>query len=302
MNRMREKLRENSRLMHNLFTRLSGKKPPFIMGIVNVTPDSFYDEGMHASCEQAVAHARALIEAGADILDIGGESSRPGAQMVDEDEECGRVIPVIRELGKQREVCISVDTTKSVVAKRALDSGASIINDISGLRFDPEMVKIVRERNASVVIMHMQGNPQTMQANPSYPKGVIEEICDFFDERIRFAESNGIARENILIDPGIGFGKTADHNLEILAQCDYLKKRFDLPLVIGASQKSFIGKILNLEPGDKEKRVWGTAAAVAVSVSLGADIVRVHHVSEMKMVSELTSEIIKKRNSIIHVD
>lgn len=249
---------------------------PLVMGIVNVTADSFYDGGRYATPEQAIAHALELVEEGADILDIGAESTRPGASPVGEDEEIRRVIPVVTELARRVSVPISVDTTKAMVAERALDAGASIINDVSAMRFDQRMARVVARFGAGVVLMHMQGTPQTMQLDPHYCD-VVQEIVRFLDERMAAAAAAGIAKSQIVLDPGIGFGKLLVHNLDILHHLSTFAM-LDRPLLVGLSRKAFIGQIVD-RPVDR--REWGTAAAVALAVDRGAQILRVHDVAMM---------------------
>lgn len=258
----------------------------YIMGILNVTPDSFSDGGRFIDTESAVKHGLEMIEEGADFIDIGGESTRPGAEAVPLDEELKRVIPVIERLAKVVQVPISIDTYKSEIAERAINAGATIINDISSLRFDYRMTDVISKHHASVVLMHIKGTPKTMQINPEY-QNVIEEVCDYLQEGIGFAVSNGI--DQIIVDPGIGFGKSIDHNLEIIKQLREFK-RFGFPVLVGPSRKSFIGKILNL-PVDE--RLEGTAAAVAVAVMNGANIVRVHDVKQMKQVIQVVDTILR---------
>jgi dihydropteroate synthase len=255
-------------------------KRTLVMGILNVTPDSFSDGGQFFALEQAVEHARRLIAEGADILDIGGESSRPGAQPVPEEEELRRVIPVIRALRKESAVPISIDTYKAAVAEAALEAGADIVNDISALRFDPQMMKVVAQACVPVVLMHMQGEPRTMQQNPVYTD-VVREIKEFLAERIAFARAHGI--ERILIDPGIGFGKTVEHNIEILRRLGELRG-LGCPLLIGTSRKSFIGRLgsTTAEPLPIHERLEGTIASTVIAVLNGAQIVRVHDVAPMK--------------------
>ncbi len=247
---------------------------PLLMGIVNVTPDSFADHGRFFRQADAVARARALVAAGADILDIGGESTRPYADPVSLEEELRRVLPVVEAMSGTP-VPISIDTHKAAVARSALEAGASIINDISALRFDPEMAALVARRRVPVVLMHMQGAPRDMQREPRYDD-LLGEIKTFFRERLEFAVSQGISREQIILDPGIGFGKTWQHNLEILNNLDVF---LDLgcPLLVGPSRKAFIGRILDLPAG--EERDIGTLAALAVAVLRGARIVRTHNVA-----------------------
>lgn len=251
-----------------------------VMGILNVTPDSFSDGGQFFSFESALERARQLIREGADIIDIGGESTRPGAEPVPQEEELRRVIPVIRAIRRESSIPISIDTYKARVAEAALEAGANIINDISALRFDPQMVKIVAQARVPVVLMHMQGEPRTMQQNPTYTD-VVREIKEFLAERIAFARAHNI--EKIIIDPGIGFGKTVAHNIEILRRLGELKE-LGYPILIGTSRKSFIGKLGGTEenPLPVHERLEGTIASNVIAVLNGAHIVRVHDVAAMK--------------------
>ena len=257
------------------------------MGILNTTPDSFSDGGLLTSVEAAVEHGERMASEGADIIDIGGESSRPGADPVPAEVEMGRVLPVIQKLAKRIEIPISIDTYKSSVARRALDAGACMVNDISALRSDPDMASVVAEASVPVVLMHMRGTPKNMQLDPSYDS-LIPSIISFLRTRIQAAVGAGISPNQIIIDPGIGFGKTVAHNLEIIRQLRKFK-RLGKPILIGASRKSFIGKVLNLPVGD---RVEGTAATIAVAITNGADIVRVHDVKEMARVVRMTDAIV----------
>lgn len=259
---------------------------PLLMGIVNVTDDSFYDGGRYAQAERAVAHALDLVEQGADILDIGGESTRPGAIPISEQDELTRVLPVVEECARRVPVPISIDTTKSRVAQRALDSGASIINDVSALRQDPAMASVVARSEAAVVLMHMQGTPPTMQRDPHY-SDVVREVYDFLGERMQVALSAGIHQTNVILDPGIGFGKLLSHNLDILARLSLLTT-LNCPLLVGLSRKAFIGEIVGRSV---EHRAWGTAAAVAMAVDRGVHIVRVHDVAMMKDVVQMTAAL-----------
>ncbi|MCX8103679.1 MAG: dihydropteroate synthase [Candidatus Bipolaricaulota bacterium] len=253
-----------------------------VMGILNVTPDSFSDGGKFFSLESAVARARQLIREGADIVDIGGESSRPGAQPVSVDEELRRVVPVIRAIRKESSVPISIDTYKAAVAEAALEAGANMMNDISALRFDPQMVRVVAQARVPVVLMHMQGTPQTMQQNPVYTD-VMREIKEFLAERIAFAQTRGVEKERIIIDPGIGFGKTVAHNIEILRRLGELKE-LGCPILIGTSRKSFIGRLgsTTSEPLPVDQRLEGTIASTVIAVLNGAQLVRVHDVAALK--------------------
>ena len=266
---------------------LNLKRKTLVMGIVNVTPDSFSDGGKFFSPEVAIRHASKLIIQGADIIDIGGESTRPGAKAVSESEELKRVIPVIEKIRTDNpKILISIDTTKASVAKYAVEAGADIINDVSGLSFDNNMTGIVESLNVPIVIMHMKGNPQNMQLNPKY-KDIVNEILDFFKIKIKIAIQSGINRSMIILDPGIGFGKTVDHNFELLSRLNEFNV-LELPIMIGPSRKSFIGITLDLPPED---RVEGTAAAVSAGVMNGASIVRVHDVKSMKRVVKIIEKV-----------
>ena len=266
---------------------LNPKRETLVMGIVNVTPDSFSDGGKFFSPEVAISHASKLISQGADIIDIGGESTRPGAEQVSESEELKRVIPVIEKIRTDNPtILISIDTTKASVAKHAVEAGADIINDVSGLSFDNNMIGIVESFNIPVVIMHMKGNPQNMQLNPKY-KDIVNEILDFFKMKIKIAIQSGINRSMIILDPGIGFGKTVEHNFELLSRLNEFNV-LELPIMIGPSRKSFIGITLDLPPED---RVEGTAAAVSAGVLNGASIVRVHDVKSMKRVVKIIEKV-----------
>ena len=256
------------------------------MGILNVTPDSFSEGGAFFNLHQAVDHALRMAEEGADMIDVGGESTRPGAMPVSLEEESQRVIPVIEKLSSRLKIPISIDTTKSEVARRAIDVGAAIVNDVSGFTKDPLMFPVVAWGTAGLVIMHAKGTPQTMQRAPRY-RNVIEEIYQFLGCRITQAMGHDIARKRIAIDPGIGFGKTATHNLTILHHLN----RFlglGLPVLVGPSRKSFIGKVLHLKPTE---RLEGTAAAAAIAIFQGAHIIRVHDVGPMKRVVQVAEAI-----------
>ena len=246
------------------------------MGVVNVTTDSFFDGGRFVVPERAIAHAVELVEQGADIIDIGGESTRPGATPVSEQDELDFVLPVVKELARRVSIPISIDTTKSRVAQRAVDCGASIINDVSAMRQDPAMASVVAQSGAAIVLMHMQGTPQTMQCAPHY-SDVTAEVAQFLEERVAVALTAGIARTNIILDPGFGFGKLLHHNLELLKGLSSLAV-LDRPLLIGLSRKAFVGHIVEKSVDHRE---WGTAAAVALAVDRGAHIIRVHDVAMM---------------------
>ena len=263
-----------------------GRKP-LVMGILNVTPDSFSDGGKNFKPADAIAEGKRMAKEGADIIDVGGESTRPGAKPVSLGEEMRRVIPVIEGLSKTVKVPISIDTRHAKVAKAALDAGASIVNDVSALG-EPGMAKLVAGRKCPVVLMHMLGDPRTMQDDPHYDD-VVEDVARHLVERVRFAESKGISRDRIIIDPGIGFGKTAEHNLEILRRLGELRS-LGLPILVGPSRKAFIGKVLDSKANE---RFEGTLAAVAVAVLNGADIVRVHDVAECRKAALVAWAIIK---------
>ncbi|MBI3610967.1 MAG: dihydropteroate synthase [Nitrospirae bacterium] len=262
------------------------------MGILNVTPDSFSDGSLFLKTEDAVRRAERMAEEGADLIDIGGESSRPGSDPVPMEEEIRRVVPVIERLAKRLPIPISIDTTKAEVARRALSAGARIINDISALRFDPEMAPLAAREGVPVVLMHMQGRPKDMQVQPVYTD-VVREIIDFLEARIRLAEAAGIHRDRIIVDPGIGFGKTADHNLEILSRLEEFRS-LECPMLIGPSRKSFIGQVLGLPV---EERIEGTAAAAAIGTFLGAAIIRVHDVRAMGRVVRMADAIRRAKHA-----
>jgi len=259
---------------------------PLMMGIVNLTPDSFSDGGRYVTVDQAVERAVALVAQGADILDLGAESTRPGAMPVGEQEEMDRLLPVLHEVVKRTAVPISVDTMKSRVAREALNAGASIINDVTALRFDPDMAAVVAQYGAGVVMMHMQGTPKTMQTAPRYDN-VVKDVRMFFLERIAAAERAGIAKSQIVLDPGFGFGKLLIHNLELLNHLPSFDQ-LGCPMLVGLSRKAFLGKILDRPVQDRE---WGTAAAVALAVDRGAAIIRVHDVASMKDVMMVAAAV-----------
>lgn len=249
---------------------------PLVMGIVNATPDSFSDGGKFLDNDRAYDHARQLIDEGADIIDIGGESTRPGSDPVDVSEEIARVVPVLKRLRKHCDIPISIDTTKSEVAEQAISAGADIINDVSALRADPKMVEIAAEYKTPVVLMHMLGKPKTMQVNPSYAD-CVKEVKQFFSERIHFCLNYGIERLQIIIDPGIGFGKRLEDNLIILKRLDELAA-FECPLMLGASRKSFI-QMITRRRDTPEQRLGGSLAAALWGLTRKVDIVRVHDVA-----------------------
>jgi dihydropteroate synthase len=264
---------------------------PKLMGVVNVTPDSFSDGGLYLDEEKAIAHGRELAQAGADILDVGGESTRPGAEAVSAEEEIARTEPVVAALTVDlaqtgREV--SIDTSKLAVAEAALDAGATIVNDVTALRGDPEIGPLCAERDAGLILMHMQGDPRTMQENPTYDE-VVDDVRAFLAERLEVALAAGVAEERIWLDPGIGFGKNLDHNLELLRRLGELRRALGRPLVVGASRKSFIGRIDGSEVGE---RLGGTIAASILAAAEGADVLRVHDVAEVAQAAKVAAAIL----------
>lgn len=263
---------------------------PLLVGILNVTPDSFSDGGQFRSDDEAIAHALRMVEAGAAMLDIGAESSRPGAIPVTEEEETARLMPVLEKIARHCRVPISVDTTKAGVARRAIEAGASLINDISALRFDPAMGKLAAETGAGLVLMHMPGTPQTMQQQASYAD-VVHEVTAYLTERMAAAEAIGVKSEQIVLDPGFGFGKLVPHNLALL---DRLPELCDLgrPLFVGLSRKSFIGQVTGRPVNERE---FGTAAAVALAVERGASLLRVHDVAHMADAVKVVEAVMRQR-------
>lgn len=257
-----------------------------IMGILNITPDSFSDGGLYFQQDRAIARAMEMVEEGADIIDIGGESSRPYADAVDEDEEMRRVIPVIEKLFGEISVPISIDTTKAAVAEAAIQAGAQIVNDISALHFDPHMATIVAKYRSGVILMHMKGSPRDMQNNPEYAD-IIGEIVEYLNQSILMALQAGISQDKIIVDPGIGFGKNWLDNFLIINRLNEFQV-LNRPLLIGVSRKSFIGKALGLP---EEERIMGTAAAIAASILMGVHIVRVHDVKDMAQVVNIADRI-----------
>jgi dihydropteroate synthase len=268
-----------------------------IMGVLNCTPDSFYDGGRYFSHEAAITHGQRLAEEGADMIDIGGESTRPkgiyggGAEPVSAEEEKRRIIPVIEALSKTVNIPLSIDTYKAEVAAAAVQAGASLVNDISGFQFDPQMPATVARLSVPVVIMHTKGSPADMQSNPTY-ENLLDELYLYFEEQIELARAAGIAEDRLIIDPGLGFGKRVQDNYEILRRLPEFRG-LGCPILVGPSRKSFVGKTLNLPP---EQRLEGTAAAVAATVMNGAHLVRVHDVLEMRRVA-MIAELIAGRRS-----
>ena len=261
-------------------------RPMVVMGIVNTTPDSFSDGGQFLDVDAAVTHALRLANEGAEILDIGGESTRPGAPAVSEQEELDRVIPVIQRLAKRPELVLSIDTQKPSVARAAIDAGAAIVNDIAANRSDPEMWQVVAEAGAGYVCMHMQGNPQTMQAKPNYDD-VTREVCDFFRERLALLSTHGVSIEQVVLDPGIGFGKTLQHNIKLLRDLN----KFSLverPTLVGASRKSFIEKLLG---APIDERLPASLACAAWAAIQGSQIIRVHDVAETVQVVRMAETL-----------
>jgi dihydropteroate synthase len=268
----------------------------YIMGILNVTPDSFSDGGKFFSIDNAVNHALEMEKDGADIIDIGGESTRPGSKPVSVDEEISRVIPVIEQLSNKIRIPLSIDTYKSEVAKKALDLGVAMVNDITALRHDKNLVSIVADFNVPICLMHMKGEPQNMQKNPTY-EDVVKEIYDFFDERIKYAISSGIKKQNIIIDPGLGFGKRTGNGIEdnsdIIHRLSELKD-LGYPILIGASRKTFIGNMCGCKrPLAVNERLGGSIAAANTAVMNGADIVRVHDVKETRQSLDFVDKIVR---------
>jgi dihydropteroate synthase len=270
--------RQAYELEWNGFHLSLGKKTR-IMGVLNVTPDSFSDGGLFFERDRAIAQGETLAAQGADLLDIGGESARPFSDPVSVDEEIQRIVPVIKTLVKRISIPISVDTYKAEVAKAALDVGASLVNDISALSFDPHLAQVIVDYKVPVILMHIKGTPRDMQVHPKYDH-LLAEIHRFFVERIEVAQAQGIPLEYIMLDPGIGFGKTIDHNLTLIKRLDYFQD-LNRPIVLGTSRKAFIGKLTNQEPLDRD---WGTAATLVVGVWQGAHMVRVHNTGAAKQV------------------
>jgi dihydropteroate synthase len=262
-----------------------------LMGIVNVTPDSFSDGGLFLAPERAIAHARQLAADGADLLDVGGESTRPGARPVSAEEELARVAPVLAGL-EGIGATISIDTSKVAVAEAALDAGAEVVNDVTALRVEPDLAGLCARRDCTVILMHMKGTPRTMQENPTYDD-VVEDVKSFLAERMEFAVGEGIAKERIWIDPGIGFGKTVRHNLELLQRLGELRE-LGRPVVVGTSRKGFIGSLTGREADD---RLGGTIASNVLALSGGADVLRVHDVAEVREAVRVAEAILERASS-----
>lgn len=258
-----------------------------LMGTINVTPDSFSDGGRFYKTDQAIKQGELLASEGADILDVGGESTRPFSNSVGVEEELRRVIPVVSQLAKSTSLPISIDTCKGQVASAALDAGATMINDISGLRYDPELAQVAAKSQVPLVLMHMQGSPRTMQLEPNYGS-LLSEIIGFLEERIQFACEAGVSRDQIIVDPGIGFGKTVHHNLLLLKHLDSLAT-LGRPILLGTSRKSFIGAVLDKEVTEREPGSWATVCAGIIK---GAHIVRVHEVTTCRQIADMVDAII----------
>lgn len=259
-----------------------------IMGVVNVTPDSFSDGGLYLDAEKAIAHGVELTGEGADILDIGGESTRPGAEPVDAEEELRRVLPVIEGLAGGA-AQVSIDTSKAAVASAALEAGATLVNDVTALRGDPRMIEVVSQAGADCCLMHMLGEPRTMQNDPRYDD-VVSEVKTFLSERLEFAVANGVAERQVILDPGIGFGKTAEHNLELLRRLDELVA-LGRPVMVGFSRKSFLGRITGREVGE---RVASTVAVNVLAYERGARLFRVHDVAQTKDALEVAAATVRR--------
>jgi len=269
-------------------TEMNQKVIPEIMGILNITSDSFFDGNNYLKSKDALAQFNKMITEGADIIDIGAESSKPGSKPIDVSLECERIVNLLNILPDNCNIKISIDTSRSEVASKALELGADIINDIYAFRRDPALADLISQKECKVILMHMQNTPFDMQSNPRY-NNILDDIAMFFEERITFATKAGIKEENIILDPGIGFGKTLSHNLTIIRNIKFFKK-IGFPVLVGPSRKSFIGNILNLAPQD---RIFGTAATISFLASQGADILRVHDVAPMKETCEVTSRILQ---------
>ncbi len=260
------------------------------MGVLNITPDSFSDGGRYFDKDKALERGLELAADGADIIDVGGESTRPGSDPVPVQEELRRVIPVVSSLKEKTDVLISVDTTKSEVAEAAIEAGADIINDISAFRLDSKMPLLAAQKGISVILMHMKGTPKTMQINPYY-EDLLSEIKSFLQEKIQFAQASGINKEKIIIDPGIGFGKSAADNLILINHLNFLEE-LECPILIGTSRKSFLGKILNLPP---QERSEGSIASAVMGVIRGAHILRVHDVRSVKRAVLVAESILNEK-------
>lgn len=283
-------LQKKSFVLNFSHTSIDLTKKVAVMGILNITPDSFYDGGRYQTEKEVMGRVEQMIKEGADIIDIGGESSRPGARKISLEEEIKRTIPYIKKITRSFKVPISVDTYKAKVAKEAIEAGAEMVNDISGLRFDPDMAGVVSSNKVFLVIMHIKGTPRNMQDNPQY-KDLIGEIISYLKESLKIADNAGINLKKIIVDPGIGFGKTVEHNLFILKNLRELRvlKR---PILIGVSRKSFIGKVLNLP---LQERLSGSLAATCIGLVNGARVVRCHDVKETRQAVDLVEAILQSK-------
>jgi dihydropteroate synthase len=272
--------------------KLTLGKRTLVMGVLNVTPDSFSDGGKFFDAQRAVQHALAIESDGADIVDVGAESTRPGSEEISAAEELSRLLPVLEGLRGKLKIPISVDTQKATVAEMALDAGAEIVNDISGLRTDPELARVATRHGAALILMHMRGTPRTMQRGP-FARDVTRDVVNGLRQSITTAKKWGVPRSQIVIDPGIGFGKNYAQNYELLAKLPDLAK-LGYPLMVGTSRKGFLGATLakNGKPAPAEERIWGTAATVAASILNGAHLVRVHDVAEMKQIALVTDALL----------
>lgn len=277
----------NTRIFRCRDTKFHFGTKTHIMGVLNLTPDSFYDGGKYADPDAALRQVEKMITEGADIIDIGGESTRPGSSPVSEQEELGRVIPVIREIRKRFDTPLSIDTTKSGVARRALEEGVSIINDISGLKFDPEIAQTARDCGAGLILTHTTSKPLDMQSKTEYGS-ILDDITDSLRRSVNVAEQKGVSPDSIIIDPGFGFGKTVEQNLLLLKHLRVLGG-LGKPIMIGTSNKSFIGEVLDVP---EDGRIEGTAATIAVGILNGASIIRVHETAYMKRVSTMIDAIL----------
>ncbi|MCK4463498.1 MAG: dihydropteroate synthase [Candidatus Omnitrophica bacterium] len=276
---------------NKFISNLSLLQKTYVMGILNRTPDSFYDGGRFLEKEAAVSHVYKMVDEGADIIDIGGQSTRPWSSRISQEEEMERVIPIIEEVANNIDAPISIDTHNHVVAEEAIKKGALLVNDITGLKGDPGMAGVIAEYNAGVVLMHIKGTPKNMQDNPQY-ENLIEEIIAYLGDSIKIGIDAGISPDKMIIDPGIGFGKTPEHNLSIIKRLGEFRV-LDKPILIGVSRKSFIGTVLN---ANLDGRLFGTAAACAISIASGANIIRVHDVKEMFEVARMTDAILREGN------
>ena len=287
--------RKRLRLKVNSRTFLLGERT-LVMGVLNVTPDSFSDGGKFFDAERAIEQALAIEQAGADLLDIGGESTRPGSDGVSAKEELARVLPVLQALRGRLKIPISIDTQRSEVAEAALDAGAQMINDISGLESDPLIAEVAARRRVPLILMHMRGEPRTMQAGP-FARDVMKDVTQGLRKSVAVARKAGVAKSQIILDPGIGFGKSFAQNYELLQKLPQLRK-LGCPLLVGTSRKGFLGATLARDgrPAPPEERIWGTAATVTASILNGAHIVRVHDVAEMAQVARVADCLLDPRH------